>query len=142
MDYLIGHLVGDYILQNDWQAMSKKENSLHGWFTCLVHCVLYTLSVLTFTGWWRWDLAGLVFLSHFPIDKTYIVALYMKKVGAFERILGMPQVHREDINQNGLLASLYSLTDWSITNHKVWAYLFVDNTVHLTLLWLIAKFAV
>lgn len=24
---LVGHLVGDYLLQNDWQALNKKKSS-------------------------------------------------------------------------------------------------------------------
>lgn len=27
MNWLIGHLVGDYLLQNDWQAQGKKKSS-------------------------------------------------------------------------------------------------------------------
>jgi len=132
MDYLIGHLIGDFLLQNDWQAMNKKSFKLKGWIACLVHCILYTVAVVACTGWWRWDLIGLVFLSHFPIDKTYIVAWYMLKFGAFKRVLS---VNSDTIDPNGLLG-------YCVNNHKTWAYLFVDNTVHLTLLWLVARFAV
>jgi hypothetical protein len=118
MDYLIGHLLGDFILQNDWQAMHKKARSLRGWIACLVHCLLYTAIVCACTGWWSWQLIVLVFLSHFPIDKTYVVARYMKVAGCFRRII---------------------MDDKVDMHHKVWAYMIVDNTVHLTLLWLIAK---
>lgn len=121
MDYLIGHLIGDYLLQNDFQAMNKKANTLLGWVACLVHCVLYTLAVCLCTGWWKPYLIGLVFLSHFPIDKTYIVARYMKATGAFRRVITDDKVDM---------------------NHKTWAYLLVDNTVHLVFLWLIARYAV
>jgi hypothetical protein len=120
MDYLIGHLIGDYLLQNDFMAMNKKANTRTGWLACFVHCLLYTAAVCVCTGWWKPYLIGLVFLSHFPFDKTYIIARYMKAFGAFRRVLE----GQEDMN------------------HKTWAYLLVDNTVHLALLWLIAKFAV
>ena len=133
MDYLIGHLIGDFLFQNDWQAMNKKSFTLKGWIACLVHCILYTLAVTACTGWWRWDLIGLVFLSHFPIDKTYIVAWYMIKVGAFKRVIEF-----KDINMPNDVGRVLG---YSIINHKTWAYLFVDNTVHLTLLWAIAKWA-
>lgn len=121
MDYFIGHLLGDFILQNDWQAMNKKSPTLKGWIACLVHCLLYTLAVIVCTGWWKWYLIVLVFLSHFPIDKTYILVRWMRWFGSFKRILDNPD------------------TDM---RHKVWAYLFVDQTVHLSLLWLIAKYGV
>jgi len=112
MDYFIGHLVGDFLLQNDWQAMDKKSMSIKGWLACLVHCLLYTAAVVVCTGWWEWYLIILVFLSHFPIDKTYILVRWM-------------------------------VDDKSVdNNHKVWAYLFVDQAAHLFLLWLIAKYVV
>lgn len=44
---LVGHLVGDYLIQNDWMALNKKQSSLH----CAVHCGLWTLSVILFAGW-------------------------------------------------------------------------------------------
>ena len=134
MDYLIGHLIGDFLLQNDWQAMNKKSFKLKGWIACLVHCILYTVAVTACTGWWRWDLIGLVFLSHFPIDKTYVVAWWMKKAGIFRRVMELKTLN--------LPSDWVMLIDHSVNNHKTWAYLFVDNTVHLTLLWLVARFAV
>ena len=120
MDDLVGHLIGDDLLQVDWMAMNKKANTLKGWAACLAHCIVYTLAVCACTGRWKPHLIGLVFLSHFPIDKTYVVAYYMKATGAFRRVIVDPQVDM---------------------NHKVWAYLLVDNTVHITLLWLIARYA-
>ena len=36
---IIGHLVGDYLLQNDWMALNKKASSLH----CAVHCCICRL---------------------------------------------------------------------------------------------------
>ncbi len=62
---LCGHLVGDYIFQDDWQAANKTKNSL----TCLVHCYLYTLAILAFCWslpWWFYLSVGVI---HFPIDR-------------------------------------------------------------------------
>jgi len=78
MNYLIGHLVGDYLLQTNWQAVNKKAPGWNGWAACLVHCSLYTLAVLLFTGWWRVELAVLVFLSHIILDRTQLVAGLLK----------------------------------------------------------------
>jgi len=78
MNYLIGHLVGDYLLQTDWQATHKKLPGWGGWLACLCHCLLWTASILVFTGWWRWDLAVLVFLSHLVLDRTHIVRWILK----------------------------------------------------------------
>ena len=61
---LIGHLVGDYLLQNDWMALNKKWKpnpypvfSWKWWFTnedgmmsCYVHCFLWATAVCLFAG--------------------------------------------------------------------------------------------
>ncbi|WP_301108119.1 DUF3307 domain-containing protein [Sporosarcina sp.] len=38
---LLGHLVGDYLLQTSWMAMNKA----YKWLPLLTHCFIYTLSV-------------------------------------------------------------------------------------------------
>lgn len=114
MNYLIGHLIGDYLLQNDWMALNKKSYSLTGWTACLVHCWIYTIVVCLLTGWWDYRIA-LVFLSHFIPDKTMLVVKYMEAFGAFRRIIS---------DKNNPSA--------------IWAYAIVDNTVHLTLLYFIS----
>lgn len=73
MDWLIAHLVGDYILQNDWMAVNKKRRTL----PCLVHVALYTLSVALFTGW-GWIPLATVAATHFVQDRTQIVAWWMR----------------------------------------------------------------
>ena len=65
---LLGHMVGDYLLQNNWMAMNKSGSTLK----CAVHCGLYTIAVSIATwsvslAHWQWPL--LVFASHFPIDR-------------------------------------------------------------------------
>ena len=70
---LIGHLVGDFLLQNDWQSGSKKSNS----FVCAVHVLIWTLTVLTFTGWWDWRIALWLAGTHFAIDRTQFVSNWM-----------------------------------------------------------------
>jgi hypothetical protein len=78
MNYLIGHLVGDYLLQTKWMAYNKKLPGRNGWLACLTHCSLWTLSVMLFTGWWKLDLALCVFLSHLVLDRTHFVAWFLK----------------------------------------------------------------
>ena len=76
MDWLIGHLVGDYLLQNDWMALNKKKSSL----PCAVHVAVYCASVLAFTGWPWWAIA-VTGLFHFTQDRTGIIRWYMRVVG-------------------------------------------------------------
>lgn len=73
MDWLIAHLVGDYLCQNDWMAANKKRRT----WPCIVHVALYTLSVWLFTGWGAIPLA-IVAVTHFIQDRTQIVAWWMR----------------------------------------------------------------
>ena len=89
---LLGHLAGDYLLQNDWMALNKKKQ----WLPCLVHCVLYTWCVMVFLKplsdtlslWDWWCCSQLIFLSHIIIDRTSIVEHWFRFIGgrAFSRI--------------------------------------------------------
>ena len=105
---IIGHLVGDYLLQNDFLAQEKKRDS----FVCALHCFTYTVSVLAFSGWWQakigWELVAMaIFIPHFLIDRWGFVPWYMRKIGQ-EKFMGPP------------------LGPWSI--------IVVDNVLHLVCL--------
>lgn len=78
---IVGHLVGDFLLQNDWMAQNKKKHSL----PCVVHVTLYTLAVMLLSGWawhpaWPW-LALSVWIPHFAIDRSQFVTWYMRTIG-------------------------------------------------------------
>lgn len=64
---ILGHLIGDYLLQNKWMAMNKTGST----WKCAIHCLIYTLAV-TATTWPAihnvfWSL--LIFVSHFIVDR-------------------------------------------------------------------------
>jgi hypothetical protein len=65
-DQLVAHLVGDFMLQNDWMARNKYHSSL----ACGVHVVVYTLPFLFITQnpWTLLVIAG----THFAIDRWRI----------------------------------------------------------------------
>ncbi len=73
---LVGHLVGDYLLQNDWMAHNKKTSSS----ACLVHSFLWSASVCLFAGWGLWAFA-ILSASHFLLDRTEIVKWWMDFAG-------------------------------------------------------------
>lgn len=56
------HLVGDYVLQSDFIANTKKEN----WYNMFVHCVLYCLPFYLVFGF-GWKLL-ILFISHITVD--------------------------------------------------------------------------
>lgn len=76
MEYIVAHLVGDYILQNDWQAMNKKKS----YIICAVHVLLYMLPFLFLPI--SYLALALVAVQHFVQDKTNFVVWFMKVKGS------------------------------------------------------------
>lgn len=70
---IIGHLVGDFMAQNDWQSANKKKSS----FACAVHCVLWTGCVCMFSWWYHPIVIAWLFGTHFAIDRTTFVRRWM-----------------------------------------------------------------
>lgn len=74
---LVGLLVGDYLLQNDWQAAGKKRSS----WICAFHCALVVGAIALFSGWWSPGTLLFLFATHFLQDRTTIVSWWMCLVG-------------------------------------------------------------
>lgn len=105
LDAIIGHLVGDYLLQNDWMARNKKSVS----WICLIHCVLWTNSVCLFSGCrdhWVWLI---LLATHFLQDRTTIIRKFMYWAGQEQ------------------FATDEKLSPWSI--------IVVDNVWHIVTIW-------
>lgn len=94
---LIGHFVGDWVLQSDWMAQGKKK----AFFTWagLIHFSVYTVAILV-TFWLVDDrnrtglvyvAAGtIVFVSHWILDATPLVEWWLglyKQTSDFVRII-------------------------------------------------------
>lgn len=73
---IVGHLIGDFIIQNHWMAIEKKKRN----WPCLVHCTLYTLAVYICTFWPLWTLP-FIFIPHFLIDRTNFISKWMGWMG-------------------------------------------------------------
>ena len=75
---IIGHLVGDYLLQNDWMALNKKSRLL----PCCVHCCIWSLCVTSFGGLIAdWRVTTILVVTHFIQDHTQIVRRWMRLIG-------------------------------------------------------------
>lgn len=74
---IIGHLVGDYLLQNDWMALNKKVQLL----PLSVHCSLWSLSVCSFAGWSSPVAYTVLYLTHFTQDGSDIITRWMDLIG-------------------------------------------------------------
>ena len=59
---ILCHLIGDYVLQNDFLAKTKGDNIYH----LLIHCALYCLPFYICFGF-VWQL-GVIFVTHIVID--------------------------------------------------------------------------
>lgn len=114
---LVGHLVGDYLFQNDWMALNKKASSFH----CAVHCFIWTVCVMAFSGvifhgglmpvivFW------ILFGTHFLQDRTGLIRWYMRAIGQEKFATG-------------------PCSPWSI--------IVVDNVWHIVTIWLVWKFLI
>ncbi|MFQ5629637.1 MAG: DUF3307 domain-containing protein [bacterium] len=78
MHWIYAHLIGDFLLQTDWMARKKKQNS----WVCLTHVLTYLVPfLLTPFDWWQLLLIG---IQHFLQDRTDIVVWFMEKTGKSE----------------------------------------------------------
>lgn len=79
-DYLlIGHLIGDFLLQSSWMAKNKATK----WLPLLVHVAIYTVVVSVFgvmSGGLSLAAIALIFFSHIVLDRKTFVAFWVRKV--------------------------------------------------------------
>lgn len=107
---IVGHLVGDYLLQNDWMALNKKTSD----FPCMIHALIWSLAVCAFAGWWDWLVFLALLSSHYWQDRTQVVKWWMTKVNRQQKFTEPP------------------LAPWSL--------IVVDNVWHIVTLYVIARF--
>jgi len=110
---IVGHLVGDYLLQNDWMAQNKRKNV----FPLAVHCVIWTACVMNFSGWSPNTVAYLVLvLTHMAQDGTGFIKFWMTRINC-QPVFALPP-----------------LAPWSI--------IVVDNVWHILTIWIVWRFIV
>jgi hypothetical protein len=123
-EMILGHLTGDYLLQNKWMALNKSKNTWIGWTAALLHCLIYTWAVCLLM--WKFDLLWfiIVFNSHFWIDKFALGEKYKKLIGSSTM---KEFVHRNDstITRRDIIEGGFASLTYTIT----------DNTMHILLMW-------
>ena len=75
MHWIYAHLIGDYLLQNDWMAAGKKRSS----WICTIHVLTYMVPFLT-CGFAPWQLATIA-IQHWLQDRTNFVVWLMRATG-------------------------------------------------------------
>ena len=123
-EMLLGHLVGDYLLQNNWMAFNKQKYNLTGWIICIIHCILYTLSVCILMNTWSLQWFILVFFSHFIIDKFGIAELYLQLIKGRSLVKFIKE--NKDYTSYGMIQSSFNGIVYTMT----------DNTMHLLLMYI------
>lgn len=77
---IVGHLVGDFLLQTSWMAEGKAKK----WAPLLLHCIVYTsaicVSFLVATGNIPIIMIAIVFSSHVILDRRTFVAWWSKTI--------------------------------------------------------------
>jgi hypothetical protein len=78
---LVAHLVGDLLLQTEWQALNKKHNNR----ALISHIAIYSavmLGVLVmdlgYQNLYIYLVVGMLAISHAILDRTHLVTRYMK----------------------------------------------------------------
>ncbi len=75
MHWIYAHLIGDYLIQNDWMAKGKKVSS----WICLVHVLTYLLPfLLCGLEWWKIAAIG---VQHFAQDRTGVIVWVLNNTG-------------------------------------------------------------
>jgi hypothetical protein len=89
--FLVAHMVGDYLLQTEWQARHKRGGLGRDPVArraLVKHVTMYTLAFVPAFVWigsdldpgWAIVAALLVFLPHLVIDDGRVVRLYLSRV--------------------------------------------------------------
>lgn len=121
---IVGHLVGDYLIQNDWMALNKKSSSL----VCALHAAIWTVCVCLFACWplqGTWWVGTLVFLPHFIQDRFSLIVLWMRLIG----------------QKRFMKCDEFDLTDMRVVpGLGPWSVIVVDNVWHIVAIWLVWRF--
>jgi hypothetical protein len=117
---VIGHLVGDYVLQNAAMMSNKSTAGKKGIMWCTVHCLVYTAIMCLFLWTASLLMIAAIFLSHWPIDRWSLAAKWMKLIKGRD-----PQI-------------VYTQKEFDAAFYAV-VYTATDNTMHILLLWLAAN---
>lgn len=76
---LVGHLVGDFVLQTRWMAEKKATQ----WIPLTVHCLFYTSVIALFAlpaGGLSLPAVAMVFFSHAVLDRRFFTDFWAHRI--------------------------------------------------------------
>lgn len=123
---LLGHLIGDYLLQSTWMAITKSQLGWKGVWACTIHVTLYTAAVCVMLQTPDPLVWLAVFVPHWIIDHWSLGEEWSKLIGGRTKEKTMA-VTPGPAREFGF--AFYAPV-----------YIAVDNTWHLLCLWATIKF--
>lgn len=111
---IIGHLVGDFLVQSDAMARDKQLPGWKGRRACLLHAAIWASTVWVFSGFTieRWGCVLFLLACHYLQDRLALAKAWMR---AFS-------------------------PGFMDTPFAPWSVIVVDNTWHLVQIWLVWDF--
>lgn len=140
MIQLILHGIGDYFIQTDKWALNKKKAGLYGFWCCFIHCLTYSLPFLFIASW---QAVTVIFITHFIIDRTQIIA-YLIAI--------KNNVRKDEVNPDALIGmryfytrKVYDISNFGMGNERpvfitIWIYIICDNLAHIICNYLAIKY--
>lgn len=120
---LLGHLVGDYLLQSQWMAFTKSQKGLRGFVACTIHVFLYTLAVSLFLQTKDPLVWILIFIPHWIIDRWSLGEYWLRLIRG--------RTYKEILSLSDGLSRDFKIAFYAPV------YMVVDNTFHMLSLWLV-----
>lgn len=117
LQIVLAHLVGDYLLQNDYLANEKTKR----WKPAVIHGVLYTVPFAFITQ--SWAALLVICVTHIVIDRLRLAKHFIWAVNQIAP-KGFRYSWTEARDNAGYTAAKPA---WM----SVWLMIIVDNTIHL-----------
>lgn len=132
---LILHGIGDFFIQTDTWALNKKKKGMFGLWCCFIHCLTYSLPFL-FIG--SWQATFIIFVTHFIIDRTQIIAYALAWKNGVKK-------YREDDELMTKVDIGYDISNFGFGLERpfaitIWLYIITDNLCHIICNYLALKY--
>lgn len=123
---VMGHFVGDYLLQNNWMALNKGEDA----GVCAIHVSIYTFAIFIFLFFEIGFCANLgvilaiTWITHFIQDHFNVVGYWTRLVGGRdlkEYCNDDSEIDRVTVLHGGFTSLVYTVCD--NTYHMLWFYI-------------------